>query len=430
MVKKIIPLCLIMCISALSASDVKTTEESMKNKNILISGAGIAGLTLAHYLKQYGFNPTIIEKHPELRAEGYKIDIRGVAVDVVKRMNLHADIYNARTDIKESLFVNDSGKIITEAHPDLCGVRSEGDLEIVRGTLCEILYNQLDGVECIFDDSITKITQDSDSVEVEFKNGKPRTFDLVIGADGLHSKVRQLTWGNESQFLKELGLYISFYSIPNFLNLERVEIEYHSPKKFVIAYCPRDGMAKAGFAFSGNPGNLNLRNKKDQQKFLLESFKDAGWEVPNLLKHMEEAPDFYFDNIAQVHMENWAKNRVTLAGDSVYAVSPIAGQGASVALVGAYVLAGELAKAHGDYEIAFSNYQAQFHSFAEENQALAKTSASIMEGKYSSWIASKVMWFTHRLGQVLPASLIHLGKKWGLRQTTKAANALTLEEYA
>ena len=166
-------------------------------KNILISGAGIAGLSLAYWLKQYGFHPTLIEKHPTLRAEGYKIDIRGVAVDVVKRMGLWEKICLNRTAIKESRFVNQTGKFISEVHPDLCGARVEGDLEIVRGKLCELLYEHLDDVKCLFGDSITKISQDQKQVLVEFEKESPRVFDMVIGADGLHSHVRKLVWGDE-----------------------------------------------------------------------------------------------------------------------------------------------------------------------------------------------------------------------------------------
>src|ERR1700738_3174346 len=130
----------------------------MKNKHVLISGAGIAGLTLAYWLKKYGFVPTIVEKYPALRTEGYKLDIRGIAVEVIKRMGLQPAIFEARTEIQRALFVDSFGKILTETTPDLCGVRAKGDLEIVRGNLCQILFKHIGDTECLFNDSIKNIS--------------------------------------------------------------------------------------------------------------------------------------------------------------------------------------------------------------------------------------------------------------------------------
>lgn len=399
------------------------------NKKILISGAGIAGLTLAYWLKQYGFMPTIIEKHPVLRAEGYKIDIRGVAVDVIRRMGLEIEIFEARTQIREARFVDDAGSIVAQTHPDLCGARAGGDLEIVRGTLCQILFKQVGEVETIFGDSITQITQREDGAYVEFEKNSPRTFDLVIGADGLHSTVRKLVWGNELQFLRELGLYVAFYSIPNFLNLDCVEIEYHSRMRFVIAYCPRDGMAKVGYAFTAKPEQFNLRDKDQQQQFLKESFAGAGWQVPRFLELMKESPDFYFDSMAQIHMPHWSSGRVVLVGDAAYAVAPVSGQGASVALVGAYVLAGELAQADGDYARAFAGYEEALRPFIKQNQELANMSVTLMEGGALSWLASGIVWLSHYVQRFMPGWLIQFWKNRGLQQTTAAANAIKLKAY-
>ncbi len=388
---------------------------------VLISGAGIAGLTLAYWLKRYGWTPILIEKHPDLRAEGYKIDIRGKAVEVIKQMGLHPAIFEARTQIREARFVDGSGKLIAQTNPDLCGVRSDGDLEIVRGRLCQILYQNLGDTECLFGDSIKSLVENGDGVGVEFEKGRARSFDLVIGADGLHSKVRQLAFGNESGFLRELGLYVSFYSIPNYLELDQVEIEYHMPKRFAIAYCPKDGMAKAGFAFSGKPGQHELHHHPEhQKKFLREAFADAGWEVPRFLHLMNESPDFYFDCMAQIHMPHWTKGRVALIGDAGYAVSPIAGQGASVALVGAYVLAAELAKMQKDYKSAFLNYETTIKDFVKKNQDLAKMSGNLV---------STPLWLMKIFFRWMPKNGIQFFKNLGLRKTTKAANAINLSVY-
>ncbi len=395
----------------------------MKNKRILISGAGIAGLTLAYWLKQAGFTPALIEKYPALRTEGYKLDIRGTALDVIQKMGVYPSVFESRTRIRESIFVDQKGRQITQTDPDLCGARVEGDLEIVRGDLCEILFDRIGNTECLFGDSIVNLLDQEDGVRVDFKNNPSRMFDLVVKADGLHSKVRLLSFGDESQFLRKLGLYVSFYSIPNFMNLDCTEIEFHRPRQFAIAYCPQKGDAKAGFAFSSNPpADLDLRDPVQQKQFLQNAFRDAGWEIPRILSFMKESPDFYFDCMAQVQMPRWTKGRIALVGDAGYAVSPVAGQGTSVALIGAYVLADELKKAQGDYIAAFERYEMRLKEYVRKNQELAKMSTALMEGDGASWLTSLSLF----LGRHLPTSLIRLFKKWGQRQTAKAARAIAL----
>lgn len=404
---------------------IQYEETTMKNKHVLISGAGIAGLTLAYWLKQYGFIPTIVERHPTLRTGGYKIDIRGVAIEVIKRMEVYSPIFEAKTDISGATIVDSTGRL-TNMSADLCGGRVDGDIEIMRGDLCKILLKQVGDTECLFGDCITQISQSDKGVHVEFEKNEPRVFDLVIGADGLHSIVRKLVFGNESDFLKELGLYISVYTIPNFLNLDRWEIEYFEPERFVNVYSSKGDLdAKAGFAFSSRSLQFDPYNKSEQQKILKEAFINVGWEVPNLLTAMKDAPDFYFDYAAQIHMPHWSQGRIALIGDAGYAPSPISGQGTSLAIVGAYVLAGELAKAKGDYKTAFFEYENGLNKFVEKNQDLAGMSATLMAGKDSSWLA----WMSHYLIQILPIRWVQFFKTWGVSRINQAANDLTLKDY-
>ncbi len=395
----------------------------MKNKNVLISGAGIAGLTLAYWLKKYGFCPTIVEKHPSLRTGGYKIDLRGVALDVLKRMGIYSAIMESRTAITQAICIDPAGNQIAQMGADLCGTRLEGvDLEIMRGTLCVIMQEAVGDIEYLFGDVITHISENPSGVHVEFEKNNPRTFDLVIGADGLHSSVRRLVFGEESLFSQDLGVYVSVFSFSNFLQLTDCEIEHHAFRKFVNLYRDRkDIQAKAALAFSVDKP-FHSSDPKGQQKFIEEVFAGSGWEMPRILAEMKDSPDFYFDSMAQIHMPQWSKGRVSLVGDAAYSATPLSGQGTSIAIAGAYVLAGELAYAQGDCQRAFFRYEELVRPFAKQNQALANMSAKIMSGSsYSVWL--------HRIGALLPGSVVRYFKNKALKQTTNAANALTLKEY-
>jgi 2-polyprenyl-6-methoxyphenol hydroxylase-like FAD-dependent oxidoreductase len=395
----------------------------MKNKTVLISGAGIAGLTLAYWLKRHGFIPTLIEKNPDLRTGGYKIDLRGVALQILKQMGIYSTIVENRTVIGRAICVDEKGGQVTQMSTDLLGTRLEGiDLEIMRGTLCLIMKQAVGEIECLFGDSITQIIDNSDEVFVQFEKNASRTFDIVIGADGLHSRVRKLVFGKESDFSEEFGVFVSVFSIPNFLAESDCEIEHHSLRKFVNIYRdPKDTNAKVALAFSVDKP-FDSRNTHDQKKLIEEVFANSGWKMPQILEAMKNSPDFYFDSMAQIHMPSWSKGHIALVGDAAYSATPMSGQGTSIAIAGAYVLAGELAVARGATEIAFANYEKLMKPFAKQNQDLAKMSARIMKGSsYSVWL--------YRLGAMMPAKLIHYFKSLALKRTTKAANALTLKEY-
>lgn len=396
----------------------------MKQKTVLISGAGVAGLTLAYWLKRFGFIPTLIEQHPCLRTGGYKIDLRGAGLEVLKRMGVYPAISESRTKNSRAILLNEAGHQIMEMGVDLLGTRLEDfDLEIMRSALCHILRDTGGGVECIFDDYITQISTRADSVDVEFQKHSPRSFDLVIGADGLHSKVRKLVFGEESQFSKDLGIYVAVWTFPNFLNLNDCEIEQHTLQKFVNLYRDRKN-TKATVAIAFSSSKLcHSRDLKEQQKFISEIFANSKWEMfPKILEGMKENPDFYFDSMAQIHMPCWSKGRVALVGDAAYSATPLSGQGTSIAIAGAYVLAGELFEAQGNFETAFSRYEEIMRPFIKENQSLADMSLRIMKGSaYSKWL--------HRVGSLMPGKLVDYFKKRGLTQTTKAANALKLKDY-
>jgi 2-polyprenyl-6-methoxyphenol hydroxylase-like FAD-dependent oxidoreductase len=394
---------------------------------VLISGAGPAGLTAAYWLKRYGFNPTIVERAPSLLVGGYKIDVRGAALQVIKQMGIHDAIVAARTDMQGAQLVDKEGNVLERMSGDDFGHRVSGDLEIVRGTLCQILRDHLGKVELLFGDTIQGITQSSNSTQVQFKKNGVREFDCVIGADGLHSNVRRIAFGEESRFLRDLGLYLCVYSVPNYLKLDRMEIQYSEIGRIAAIWSSRgDANAKACFGFAAPSLQIGLHDRLQQQQALKTVYEGIGWEIPRLLEMMPTASDWYFDMAAQIDMPRWSQGRVVLVGDAAYCASPMSGQGTSIALIGAYVLAGELAAASGDHLRAFEEYEIVMRPFVEANQALGFRSSKIMRSGETKSVRG---WLLKQLMRILPGPVT----QWLINRSTeriaKAANAICLKNY-
>jgi 2-polyprenyl-6-methoxyphenol hydroxylase-like FAD-dependent oxidoreductase len=395
---------------------------------VLISGAGPAGLTAAFWLKRYGYTPTIVERAPHLLVGGYKIDLRGAALQVIKQMGIHDAVVAARTDMRGAQLVDKEGKIIQQMSGDEFGHRVGGDLEIVRGTLCEILRDHLRDVELLFGDTIQGITQSSNSVQVQFTKNDAREFDCVIGADGLHSNVRRIAFGEESRFLRDLGLYLCVYSVPNYLKLDRMEIQYSEIGRIAQIWSSRgDANMKACFGFAAPSLQIGLHDRPQQQQALKTVYEGIGWEVPHLMELMPTASDWYFDKAAQIVMPRWSQSRVALVGDAAYCASPMSGQGTSIAIIGAHVLAGELAAASGDCLRAFAEYENAMRPFVEANQALGlKSSKRMLSGEnksVSGWLLKQFM-------RILPGPVLEWIINRSTERITKAANAISLKDYS
>ncbi|MET9490256.1 FAD-dependent monooxygenase [Nocardia sp. NPDC006630] len=347
----------------------------MKNRNVLISGASIAGPALAFWLKRYGFTPTVVEKAPALREGGQAIDVLGTATEVVRRMGLLDRVHEMSTGKRGTSYVDANGKVRASISSEAFnGVGANGDTEIQRGDLARVLYEATrDDVEYIFGDSIAELVQDENGVRVRFEHAAPRTFDLVIGADGAHSHTRTLAFGPESRFARHMGYYISIYTVPNFLGLDHWEQDYNTPGTIAGAYSARENTeAKAIFAWASDPIDYDYRDGAQQRKIVAEAFSGQSWQVPQLLAHLDDAPDFYFDAMTQIRMDSWHTGRVALVGDAGYCASPLSGQGADLSLVGAYILAGELAAAAGDHTAGFANYDRQLRPMVEACQKFAE----------------------------------------------------------
>ena len=346
-----------------------------QRRSVLISGASIAGPTLAFWLDRYGFDVTVVERAPTIRTGGYPIDVRGTAIDVVERMGLLPQIRTAHIASRAMTFVDRAGKIIGSVPIyEAIGSDTERDVELPRGTLTTLLHDATRNgdVDYCFNDSIDTLRDDGKGVDIGFAGGRQARYDIVIGADGLHSRTRRLVFGPETPFNHSLGFCFNLFSMPNDKGLSHGGVVHAEPGRTAAIWAVQDSPRVFGFlAFSTDEAPVSAsRDAEEQIRRTRAAFAGMGWEVPHLLDAMAQADDLYFDSVSQIRMPHWSKGRVALVGDAAFAPSFRSGQGTSLALVGAYVLAGELAT-HDDPQDAFAAYERIARPFVEANQALA-----------------------------------------------------------
>lgn len=335
---------------------------------VLISGGGIAGPAAAFWLHRAGAEVTIVETAPGPRPGGHAVDVRGIARTVVERMGLLETVKANRVDERGIALVGRDNRRLGFMAADAFG--GEGivaEIEIARGDLGRILYEATAGdTDYRFGDRITQLAQDEAGVDVTFSSGASERFDLVIGADGVHSAVRALAFGPEPEFVRYLGGYGAYFTVPDPGDLENLFCMYNAPGGLVAGLRPeRGGTAKASLSFLEPEARYERIPRAEAERVLTERFAGAGWRVGEFLAAMPAAGDFYFDSINQVRVETWHRGRIVLLGDAASCGSPLAGLGTSVALVGAYVLAGELALAGGDHEAGLAAYQRVLTPYAK-----------------------------------------------------------------
>ncbi|OZM80846.1 FAD-dependent monooxygenase [Pseudonocardia sp. MH-G8] len=347
----------------------------MSGIRVLVAGASIAGPALAHWLHRRGAEVTVVERAPELRPGGQAVDARGVAKEVIRRMGLDAAVRAACTDTAGAYTVDADGTVLeTFRADDHGGDGYIAEIEILRGDLSRVLYDDTrDGVEYVFGDRIAALTQDADGVDVTFAGGDRRRFDLVVGADGLHSALREMVFGPREQFIRHLGMVLAFYSVPNEFGLDRWLIDYQGAGRSAGLRPLHDAArAMAMLSFTAADFDVDHRDVEAQKRLLREQMTGLGWLTPQILAHLDDTPDFYLDQVAQVAMDRWSSGRVGLLGDAAFSPSPMSGGGTGLALVGAYLLAGELAAAGWDPEAGFAGYEARMRSFVEANQEIGR----------------------------------------------------------
>ncbi|TAM72949.1 FAD-binding domain [Mycobacterium sp.] len=335
---------------------------------IAISGAGVAGAALAHWLHRTGHTPTLIEQAQQFRTGGYMIDFWGVGYQVATRMGIEGPIRAAGYEMELLRSVGARGEV--KADVDVNAFRrllGTDFTSLPRGDLAAAIYATIeDKVETVFGDSIAAVDEDDDGVRLTLEGGGTREFDLVIGADGLHSNVRRLVFGPEEQFERYLGCKVAACVVDGYRPRDELAyVTYAVPGRQLARFALRGDRTTFLFIFRAEHGGAGMSPKAQ----LRNTFGDCGWEANDMLAALDDAKDLYFDVVSQIQMDRWSRGRVLLVGDAAGCISLLGGEGTGLAITEAYVLAGELARAGGDHRRAFDDYEARLRPFIESKQA-------------------------------------------------------------
>ena len=358
---------------------------------ILISGASIAGPALAYWLLRANCAVTVVERSRVLRSEGQGVDVRDTAREVLKRMGIFEQIRDRSSGEEGMSFVDSENRAFARFGVDLesgMGDSATSDIEILRGELAGILYDvtaadgsREGGVEYVFGDWVESYREREGVVDVSFKNGGERTFDLVVAADGIGSKIREMAFGKKASQVRSLGSYISYFSIPKGeADTMWARVHWVKGGRCLVQRPDNHGRTRAFMMFTAyektDPRLARFEKASkasisEQKALVQELFQDADWEASRMLEGMQGSNDFYMQHVAQVRLPRWSRGRVAVVGDAGYAASPFSGMGTSIAFLGAYVLAGEISKRLDDIPAALEEYERVLRPYVENLQKLA-----------------------------------------------------------
>ncbi|MEV6635746.1 FAD-dependent monooxygenase [Actinoplanes sp. NPDC051470] len=336
---------------------------------ILVSGAGMAGLAAGINLGAIGHDITLVERAGHLRVNGSPIDIRGDAIEVTRKMGVLDQIQGRKVTMTEmTQFISADGTVLAEL-PGSEVSDSEDDTEIPREELARVLHAALaPGAPVVFGESIKHMHDDGDGVEVTFISGKQDRFDLVVGADGMHSLTRRLTFGPEQDYLKHLGFYVALTDLPAAAGTERKNPFLNWPGH-MIGIARYNDTALGVMNFRSAWIDYDYHDLDAQKQILLDAFAGHDeWRVPEILDAVRKDPELYFDSVSQIHMPSWHHGRVVLAGDAAHCASGLSGRGASLAITGAWLLAEALRGNPGDLEAAFHEYETRQRPYVARAQ--------------------------------------------------------------
>lgn len=352
-------------------------ERALHGLDVLICGGSVAGSALAYWLGRYGCRPTVVEAAPARRDSGFAVDFRGAAhLTVLERMGILDEVRELRTGGVPTTVVDGSGRRLAEVPIEWGG----GQIEIMLGELTRVLHEHTkDTAEYIFGDPVVALSETADGVRVGFKRSEPRTFDLVVGADGLHSTVRRTVFGPESRFVRHLGYYVAAWEAANRVGIDGTALLYNVPGKMIMAV-PRSGTTAKIDVFALFAAAALAHDRRDphrHKQILADTFGGIGWRVSELLDGLRDTPALYFDSISRVDVGTWSSGRTVLLGDAA-AGATLGGKGTGSAMVAAYVLAGELAIAQGDHHKAFHEYERRLRDYVTACQEGGQASAQFL----------------------------------------------------
>lgn len=358
---------------------------------VLISGAGIAGATLAYWLRRAGFTPVLVESAPALRTGGYMIDFWGPGFEVAERMNLDHRLRHVGYRVRELRVVDNEGLVRARVGTEAL-LRSMGEryVSLLRGDLAAELYRLIEGrVEILLGEEVMALNEDGSGVQAHFASGALRRFDLVVGADGLHSRVRRLVFGTRKEAEVPLGYFAAAFTAASYPHRDELVYVSHATRgRQVARFALRDRRTVFFMVLLAELAQGRLLHTVDQQKaFLRDAFVSAGgWEMPDVLRALERAEDLYFDTVSQIRLPRWACGRVALLGDAASCPSLLVGEGASLAMAGAYLLAGELAS-RASHEAAYAAYESRLRPLIARKQQAAR--------RIGGWFAPRTRFGLH-----------------------------------